>query len=145
MNHPTAVALERGRLLFNAGRYFEAHDAWEEAWLREDEAARRLLQGLIQIAAALLKASRGERPRGCLLLLDWGLAKLDGIADSSAGLALAPFRVRLRAFRQRAERWRLGHSRPPPPGAFPQLARAAPIRRRTGRARRGGTRTPALS
>ena len=31
----TAERLERGRLLFNEGRYFEAHEAWEEAWLVE--------------------------------------------------------------------------------------------------------------
>jgi predicted metal-dependent hydrolase len=29
----TAERLARGRELFNSGLYFEAHDAWEDAWL----------------------------------------------------------------------------------------------------------------
>src|SRR5437870_2421253 len=98
MTRKTAVALERGRALFNAGRYFEAHEVWEAAWLQERGRTRRLLQGLIQIAAALLKAARGEKPRGCVLLLEWGVGRLEGIADSSSGLALARFRRGLRVF-----------------------------------------------
>jgi predicted metal-dependent hydrolase len=30
----TAQHLARGRELFNSGFYFEAHEAWEDAWLR---------------------------------------------------------------------------------------------------------------
>ena len=29
-------AIERGRALFNDRRFFQAHEAWEEAWLHEE-------------------------------------------------------------------------------------------------------------
>jgi predicted metal-dependent hydrolase len=103
-----AERLARGRVLFNSGHYFEAHEAWEDAWRVETGEIRRTLHGLIQIAAALHKASRAERPRGCLLLLDWGLAKLEGLSDSPSGLALARLRAHLTGFRERAEMWRRG-------------------------------------
>jgi predicted metal-dependent hydrolase len=141
MTSRTVEALERGRVLFNAGSYFEAHEVWEEAWLQETGEPRRLLQGLIQIAAALHKAARGERARGCVLLLEWGSTKLEGIADSSAGLALGRFRARLKAFRKQVEPWGKGDSGPPS-GALPRLSRMRPRPRRTVRARRVGTRKP---
>jgi predicted metal-dependent hydrolase len=60
---PLSDSLEEGRALFNAGRFFEAHERWEEAWLVETGAARLLLQGLIQVAAGFLKTGAGNRPR----------------------------------------------------------------------------------
>jgi uncharacterized protein len=47
----THRALEQGRTLFNQGCFFEAHEAWEAAWLHEEGELRLLLQGLIQVAA----------------------------------------------------------------------------------------------
>ena len=52
--------LEEGRALFNAGRFFEAHEKWEEAWLGEEGRTKLLLQGLIQIAAGFHKARSGN-------------------------------------------------------------------------------------
>jgi uncharacterized protein len=60
----TALALERGRVLYNAARYYEAHEVWEEAWLGEQGEARLLLQGLIQVAAGYFKALAHRRPGG---------------------------------------------------------------------------------
>jgi hypothetical protein len=60
--------LARARELFNAGEYWEAHEALETVWrsiLGDDQArfgaAARVWQGLIQAAAALLHRSRGNR------------------------------------------------------------------------------------
>ena len=48
--------------LFNAGAYWEAHEALEGIWRGVDnEAEARVLQGLIQAAAALLHQARGNR------------------------------------------------------------------------------------
>ena len=44
--------LERGIALFNGGKYWEAHEAWEEIWKRRPEDGRFFLQALIQLAAA---------------------------------------------------------------------------------------------
>ena len=81
----TAERLERGRLLFNAGRYFEAHEAWEQAWLVEQGDARVLLQGLIQVAAGCHKAWEGQAA-GCVRLIGAGLEKLERVA-SAYGIA----------------------------------------------------------
>lgn len=55
----------RGIELFNAGYYWEAHEAWEGLWMvhgrRGPTAA--VLQGLIKLAASALKIREG-RPRG---------------------------------------------------------------------------------
>ena len=68
--------LERGIALFNRGQFFEAHEAWEDAWRVEtDTTTRSLLQGLIQVAAGFVKWQRGQ-PRGMASLLERGADKL---------------------------------------------------------------------
>jgi hypothetical protein len=81
-------AFVHGARLFDQGAFFEAHEAWEERWRVEtDETSRRLLQGLIQIAAGLHKfVVVGDHTSGSRLLAK-GLAKLDGCAT------VAEFRV----------------------------------------------------
>ncbi|MEO8431753.1 MAG: DUF309 domain-containing protein [Acidobacteriota bacterium] len=122
---PSASAVERGRALFNAGRYFDAHEVWEEVWLSETGERRRLLQGLIQIAAALHKAAGGGPASGCVRLLDAGLDKLDGQTGAPWRLALGRFRGDLRKLRTLAEAWRQERSGPPE-APFPKLRRSVP-------------------
>jgi len=50
----------RGIELFNAGRFFESHEALEEIWLGSEGAERELLHALIQSAAALHHFQRGN-------------------------------------------------------------------------------------
>jgi predicted metal-dependent hydrolase len=73
--HPELSPTERERLfrdgieLFNGGRFFEAHEAWEEIWRSTSPEPRDLFQGLIQTAAALhqfLDLHRIEGPRRTL-------------------------------------------------------------------------------
>ncbi len=132
--------IDAGRALFNAGRYFEAHDVWEAAWLSTRGERRRLLQGLIQLAAALHKASTEGSARGCVHLIDAAVAKLEGFADRESGLALGRLRRDVRAFRVRAESWRRGESSAPGQ-PFPRLhsAAAAP-EARTRPSRKASTR-----
>jgi predicted metal-dependent hydrolase len=53
--------LEKGIALFNEGKYFEAHEAWEGLWLFErDEAEKRFYKGLIMAAGALLHYTRRQ-------------------------------------------------------------------------------------
>ena len=84
VNPDTPARLERGRALFNTGRYFEAHEAWEEAWLTERGDERLLLQGLIQVAAGCLKAGQ-SKAEGCARLLAAGLEKLEAL-DPAYGI-----------------------------------------------------------
>ncbi|HYE77871.1 MAG TPA: DUF309 domain-containing protein, partial [bacterium] len=50
-----------GIRLFNGGCFFEAHEAWESAWLRAEGRERMFYQGLIQAAAAFVKLQHNRR------------------------------------------------------------------------------------
>jgi predicted metal-dependent hydrolase len=82
----------RGIALFNARKFFEAHEVWEELWLPALEPEKTFLQGLIQLAAAFHHHSR-RNPRGTQSLLAAGLAKLERFPDNHRGLELAKLRV----------------------------------------------------
>ena len=73
--HPDLSPEERERLfregidLFNQGRFFAAHEAWEEIWRSTTPEPKGLFQGLVQVAAALhqhLDLKRTEGPRRTL-------------------------------------------------------------------------------
>lgn len=53
--HPQAV---EGLRLFNAGHYFEAHEALEDAWNAERGKVRELYRGILQIAVVYLHITR---------------------------------------------------------------------------------------
>jgi hypothetical protein len=98
--HP-GDSFELGAEHFNAGRYFEAHDAWEERWRSsQDEAERRLLQGLIQIAAGLHKYCEMNSLEPALRLLAKGIAKLDACPEHSGAFDVAGFTTRMKACAQ---------------------------------------------
>jgi predicted metal-dependent hydrolase len=108
LSRQTEERLARGRELFNSGHYFEAHEAWEEAWLVETGAVRLTLHGLIQVAAGLHKATRQNQPKGCVRLLETGLEKLRGVPEDSCGFALEEFREAVAEALERARRWQAG-------------------------------------
>jgi len=66
--------------LFNAGYFWEAHTFWERLWALEQTAPeiRRLLQAIIQTAAACLKVREGQTAGARKLLARAGLESLDG-------------------------------------------------------------------
>src|ERR1700694_3158641 len=70
-------SLERGAALFNDRQFWEAHEAWEEAWLELENEEKLFLQGLIQVAAGYYKATVQNQPRGCVSLLTSALEKLE--------------------------------------------------------------------
>ena len=46
--------LEEGLLFFNTGRFYEAHEVWEDLWRATDEPGLKVFyQGLIQAAVGL--------------------------------------------------------------------------------------------
>jgi hypothetical protein len=65
-----------GVSLFNGGRYWHAHEAWETLWRAAPDDERDFYQGLIQIAAGLLHLQR-RNARGARNKLGEGLARLD--------------------------------------------------------------------
>lgn len=50
--------MDRGIQLFNEGKFWEAHEAWEAIWQRHPEDGRFFIQGLIQLAAAYHQLGR---------------------------------------------------------------------------------------
>lgn len=53
---------------FNTGLYFECHESLEEIWQEEEGEVRDLYKGLIQIAAAFVHITRGNRVGATRLL-----------------------------------------------------------------------------
>lgn len=84
-------AFRLGIEAFNTGRFFEAHEAWEEIWLRSPEPEKTFLQGIIQIAAAFHHHSRGNL-RGTRTLLEAGLRRTERFPDAYQGIDLAGLR-----------------------------------------------------
>lgn len=77
--------VREGIALFNAHRYFEAHEVLEQAWLAERGRVRYLYQGVLQVGVGLHHAQSGNR-RGALALLDRGMARLDEFRPQGMGL-----------------------------------------------------------
>jgi hypothetical protein len=93
--------------LFNAHYFWEAHEAWEGLWAAcdRDSTQALFLQGLIQIAAALLKARMGSAG-GVRALSQEGLEKLHHVAAEQPqfmGLDLQRTVVELTAYFARSE------------------------------------------
>jgi len=78
--------LRRGATLFDQGRYWDAHEQWEEIWQRERRAIRSFYQGLIQIAAAYHHWTVKHRPNGVQLGIAKGVEKLDWYRPAYLGV-----------------------------------------------------------
>lgn len=94
--------------LFNAGYWWEAHEVLEDLWVRTGRSTEiaRFIQGIIQIAAALLKDSQSVR-RGASRLKKRGLSKL----RTQSGVYLG---IRIDDFVMDVENYLESHSSPPP-------------------------------
>jgi predicted metal-dependent hydrolase len=88
---------ELGIDLFNEGRFFECHEAWEEIWKRSDGEVKLYYQGLIQAAVAILHAQRGNLD-GARSLYEKASTKLEKIPHEHMGLAVGELRTELRRF-----------------------------------------------
>ncbi len=97
-------ALE-GVRLFNAGEFFEAHEALEHAWNDEPGPARELYRGILQVAVAYLQITRGNF-NGALKMFMRLRQWLDPLPDRCRGVNVA--RLRAEAMAARAELERLG-------------------------------------
>lgn len=118
----TPGALRRGAALFDKGRFWDAHEAWEEAWLEEDGEVRLLLQGLIQVAAGYHKATVQLQPNGCVKLLRSGLTKLEPLPPALLGVPLARFIPEVQRTLTEACRWQSGELPSFPRHLLPTLA-----------------------
>ncbi|HET6150940.1 MAG TPA: DUF309 domain-containing protein [Polyangia bacterium] len=112
MSTPFHDALVRGARLFDGALFFDAHEAWEEHWrVERDPERRRLLQGLIQVAAALHKLLDPGGAESAARLFTRGMAKLDACPTLVATLDLGAFCEAARAYAQAPAREHLDRPR----------------------------------
>lgn len=78
-------AWTEGARRFNAGEYWEAHEAWEPPWLRAEGLDKRLYAGVILLAAALHKARGMNNARGGRRNYAKALAHLAHLPDTYGG------------------------------------------------------------
>ena len=94
-----ADRLDAALALFNARRWFEAHEAFEDLWHADRGAHAQLWKGLAQICAGFVKHARGE-PLSAATLLDRGLGRVSAAAQEAwHPLDLPPLVVALREAR----------------------------------------------
>ncbi|HSB10901.1 MAG TPA: DUF309 domain-containing protein [Blastocatellia bacterium] len=82
---------------FNAGRYFDAHEVWEEIWLRSSGDTKVFYQMLIQAAVGLHHHQRGN-PRGARAMHANVVEKLGRLPAMFMSLDLADFSQQFRSF-----------------------------------------------
>ena len=90
--------VKEGIHLFNSQKFFEAHEALEEVWLKTEGEEKLFLHGLIQIAAAFHHYSRGNSA-GFRSLLEKGLGKLKHFEATMNGVDLANLRQQIQPWR----------------------------------------------
>lgn len=98
---------QEGIDLFNAGQFFECHEAWEYVWNRSKGDDRVAIQGLIQAAVAILHLERGNR-EGAESLYAKARAKLDPLADNFRQVAIGELRESLGEFFKSARAAKVG-------------------------------------
>lgn len=67
---------QAGINFFNSGRYFEAHEAWEDMWRDSRGPLRFFYQGMVQAAVGLHHLGRGNR-NGAAAQLQKSVSKLE--------------------------------------------------------------------
>jgi len=95
--------LDAGIEHFNAGRFWHAHEDWEDLWKSlKGNASQEIIdgvQGLIQIAAMLLNHER-EKSRGVSSLWIKSSAKLEPVIDGLFGMDIASLYTDCEPFHQ---------------------------------------------
>jgi predicted metal-dependent hydrolase len=84
------AGLEHGIELFNSGRYWDAHEAWEGDWMPDRKGPDSgFYKGLIQVAAGCLHYTRRNR-RGAVNKWRSGADYLRPYLPAHRGIQLAP-------------------------------------------------------
>jgi ribulose-phosphate 3-epimerase len=95
--------LARGVELFNQGEYWEAHEAWEGAWMpHRHEPEGDFYKGLVQVAAGFYHYHRHNR-NGALIKWRDGADYLRRFSPQRDGIQLGPLIERVDAYRAQVE------------------------------------------
>lgn len=118
--------------LWNAQKYYEAHDVLEQLWLGEQDAdLARFYQGLIQAAGAFVHLQKNfqhpshpkhsRRLPPAARLLELALRNLEGLPNEFRALNVVAFRELLKRYRDQIATADFGRN-PWSPDTAPQLA-----------------------
>lgn len=102
--------LARGVELFNAGAFYDCHEAFEEVWRSTTPEPRDLWQGLIQVAVGLHHALDRGRPDVGRRVLAKGRRRLAGLPSPCEGIHVAA----LLAAAEEWDRWLAAPAGEPP-------------------------------
>lgn len=94
--------LRDGIIFFNSGRYFEAHEAWEDLWRPTRGPLRLFYQGLVQAAVGLHHLSRGNI-NGARAQLNKSLSKLEQYPERFCGIDNSKLTADLRSVLEHGE------------------------------------------
>jgi uncharacterized protein len=86
--------LSEGLALARAGRYFDAHEAFELAWRAADDAERDFFQGLVHTVVAWYQDERGNRV-GCERQIAKARRRLARYAPAHRGVDVAAILMQL--------------------------------------------------
>ena len=113
-----ADLFEEGITFFNAGRFFEAHEPWEEIWRSTNPEPRDFYQGLVQAAAGLHIWFVRARPEPAARVLGRGVGRLRALESEDLGIDIAALVSALEPW----QTW-LEKQKGPAPSASPALRR----------------------
>ncbi|MBS1789276.1 MAG: DUF309 domain-containing protein [Acidobacteria bacterium] len=92
----------RGVKLFNDGKFFECHEAWETVWLKSAGVEREFLHAMVQAAAALHHVQRGNC-KGAQSVGRRAIGKLAAVPETVMRINTINFRLSLEAFLSQTE------------------------------------------
>jgi len=98
MDEHRADLLKAGLDLFNEGRYFEAHEVWEDLWRISEGDEKGFYQGLIQAAVGLHHLER-HNAAGARSQLTKAIRNLTAHGNSAGPIDAEDLLRRLRAAR----------------------------------------------
>ena len=83
-----------GLELFNSGRYFDAHETWEDLWRETRGPEKLLVQALVQSAVALHHASTGNYV-GARSVMERSIRNMASYRRRFGGVDVVEFRTQL--------------------------------------------------
>lgn len=126
--HPELTRAQRDALVdegiacFNAGRFFDAHEAWEEVWRSTTPEPAELWRGLIQVAVGLYHHLDRGNPAPARRVLARGLRRVEAYPQGTEGLDLDRLCREAREWEEWLGKAEAGDAEEPPP--LPEIGEA---------------------
>lgn len=90
--NPLSTLAIKGFEEFNKGKYFEAHETLEQAWIEDASIGRELYRAILQISVAYLQIRRGNY-RGAIKMFLRVRQWIDPLPDTCRGVNIAKLRA----------------------------------------------------